>query len=1024
MSIAASLRLRSSLLAVGPLLLACALTACAPDPPGLGGAAGSAPAVTPGERCSGVDHPIEGCACASEGASAECGTVHTMEGTQAVCSMGHATCLPAGVWGACTSDRIEVRSTGGLHLSGLGAFGGCADPCSPWCSSATDKPPGLSVDGGLLAGDAGLTIAPSGAPPGTCTSLSMSPSAAPSSDLVVTSMTTPATLQFTSTLLPVGCNPLAPSPLWYTGAFDVATIGGTGLMSVVTPVAVTVSVGASLGSFTATGTSKITVNVKQNGASNPPPGGATFANFPPETGATPADGNMAILYPYDGTMLPLALPAPLLQWSNGGVAADGGVVVTLQYPPTGATIFSISELVSESTTSPVPLRAAKPRYTFPQANWFAFEQTVHRNRAALGDTGRILVRRRVGATTYHSQAIDVHFAPGQLKGKIYYNSYGTALVSNFGGAQQSAGGAFAGGNFGAATLVIPAGGTTPTVAAGANGASGCFVCHSASADGSTLVSAAQSGYTAYKWALPGTAPNAGVSLGTSALTFAGINPTATRAMSSSTTWGGDASSRLFNLSGALVPSNLPASLKGGFPTFATDGSAVAFAFRAGTVSPPLSATTKNADGKSLATMTFDGNATFGSFKVIATPASGLVAWPAFLPAGQGGIVYQVETRTSLDGGYGMTRHDAEASTYSGATGELWWASTGASPQPTRLHRANGYDAAGTTGALPTDPPNGHAGYGGPTGPAGAGFYEQNYNYEPSVLPTTIGGYSWVVFTSRRKYGNVATINPYASDPRYDNISIDPTPKKLWVAAVNSSPVAGFDPSWPAFYLPGQELIAGNSRAAFALNACAAPSATLTSANLCDTDLDCCGAPTTAACVIDPPPIGNPAVKHCVPVSASVCRAVGQSCATTSSCCNAAQGGVCANGVCADPPPYYVPVTYTRTFTSACPKDTLAQWSFFEWQSSTPSDSKIEFFAEVSSNGTTWAPSAPLKFATAQGASVVAPYWANGGQKLAAQLGASSGTILRVTFALKPSTDNSQAPTLTQWRQSVDCVPYK
>ena len=35
------------------------------------------------------------------------------------------------------------------------------------------------------------------------------------------------------------------------------------------------------------------------------------------------------------------------------------------------------------------------------------------------------------------------------------------------------------------------------------------------------------------------------------------------------------------------------------------------------------------------------------------------------------------------------------------------------------------------------------------GPAGNGFYEQRYNYEPTVLPQTIGGYSWVIFTSRR-----------------------------------------------------------------------------------------------------------------------------------------------------------------------------------------------------------------------------------------------------------------------------------
>ena len=30
------------------------------------------------------------------------------------------------------------------------------------------------------------------------------------------------------------------------------------------------------------------------------------------------------------------------------------------------------------------------------------------------------------------------------------------------------------------------------------------------------------------------------------------------------------------------------------------------------------------------------------------------------------------------------------------------------------------------------------------------------------------------------------------DPRYDDISIDPTPKKLWVAAISSAPTAWAD----------------------------------------------------------------------------------------------------------------------------------------------------------------------------------------------------------------------------------------
>ena len=36
------------------------------------------------------------------------------------------------------------------------------------------------------------------------------------------------------------------------------------------------------------------------------------------------------------------------------------------------------------------------------------------------------------------------------------------------------------------------------------------------------------------------------------------------------------------------------------------------------------------------------------------------------------------------------------------------------------------------------------------------YDDTTLNYEPTVLPVVAGGYAWVVFTSRRLYGNVAT----------------------------------------------------------------------------------------------------------------------------------------------------------------------------------------------------------------------------------------------------------------------------
>ena len=70
-------------------------------------------------------------------------------------------------------------------------------------------------------------------------------------------------------------------------------------------------------------------------------------------------------------------------------------------------------------------------------------------------------------------------APGVLKGTVYYQSYGTTLLTNsneFGVNGQL---------YGAATLAIKSGATDPVVIAGDN--THCRVCHSVSADGSTLI---------------------------------------------------------------------------------------------------------------------------------------------------------------------------------------------------------------------------------------------------------------------------------------------------------------------------------------------------------------------------------------------------------------------------------------------------------------------------------------------------------------------------------------------------------
>ena len=75
-----------------------------------------------------------------------------------------------------------------------------------------------------------------------------------------------------------------------------------------------------------------------------------------------------------------------------------------------------------------------------------------------------------------------HMAPGTLKGTVYYNSYGTSLVTNSG--QND----YDGKPFGAATLAIKPGATSrsSSPAPRVPTTTGCRVCHTVSANGRQL----------------------------------------------------------------------------------------------------------------------------------------------------------------------------------------------------------------------------------------------------------------------------------------------------------------------------------------------------------------------------------------------------------------------------------------------------------------------------------------------------------------------------------------------------------
>ena len=151
--------------------------------------------------------------------------------------------------------------------------------------------------------------------------------------------------------------------------------------------------------------------------------------------------------------------------------------------------------------------------------------------------------------------------------------------------------------------------------------------------------------------------------------------------------------------------------------------------------------------------------------------------------------------------------------------------------------------------------------------------ELNASVEPTFNPEPRGGYSWVVFTSMRQWGN----QPWPGGTPAGHVNAK---RRLWIAAVD--PVIGtVDPSHPAIYLEGQE-DTPNMRGFWALAACiATPAPGVTSAQ-CNNGFECCS--------------GFCQNQKCVDVTKVACSGVGGACSAGTDCCNS--GAVtCSANVC-------------------------------------------------------------------------------------------------------------------------------
>jgi hypothetical protein len=528
-------------------------------------------------------------------------------------------------------------------------------------------------------------------------------------------------------------------------------------------------------------------------------------------GKTPAQDPAltTLLYPYDKTVFALGLQSPQFMWAAPAIATD---VYRLHVEQAGYKL----DLYSSATT-PGAL-------SIPQDSW---------DRMTSSNTGDPMVVTLfrydgVAKTAYSSASVSFTIAPESLRGAIYY---WTTSAQNLGQ-----------GNI---TRIYPGVGAMPeTVVKGK-----CVGCHSVSADGSTMVVDVEDKATA-----PAVAPYTGYA-GTRAWASYDL-PAATTGMQT-TKYGADPALTpdgkyvVFGNGVAGVPGskNLSLAVTKTGAVVATSGLDDIVFGTPGTVAGPydLMMPSFSLDGKKLVAVEGGGNL----FENVIPNANRIVymdfdaSVPKFDPtlhevanitqftAGNQGFGYPAFTPDNEFVAYhtgtystGCNKLGCDATTPD--AGEIWLSPVGGGT-PIRLSTLN-------------DPP---------------AAKDKNAGREPMFCPVKRGGYSWMVFTSMRDWGN-ALVGENTNAKR-----------RLWVAAIDGD-VKSADPSHPAFYLEGQADTA-NMRAFWALAQCIQTPPPGETPKMCKANFECC----SGFCVEG----------VCVDKTTESCVGIGGDCTTAAQCCN-------------------------------------------------------------------------------------------------------------------------------------------
>jgi hypothetical protein len=574
---------------------------------------------------------------------------------------------------------------------------------------------------------------------------------------------------------------------------------------------------------------------------------------------------LSFLYPYDATIWPRGILAPLLQWQTTHVATAVYVHVTERdYEFRGYYAFSPSLTGAQLMRQPLDAQAWDQATLSNQGDPLHVEVVISASDGVIGPI-----------------AENWTIAPALLQGTVYYGSYNSGLNGTPGTVT-------------GAVLAIKPGDTSPTLAIPSLQGT-CHSCHEVSADGSTLFTndVANTGPSDYGYGDSYNLTGGGTLIKAYDQTdetagglqyndivgkyaYSGVYPDGTFVLANSNdNWHCyTGNSDLFSRDTLLaIPSTGFTDIvaQAVTPSFSPDGQHVAFNFWQAQQGADAGVSAGN--GASLAAMDFDCGAkagsvtcgappyTFSNLREIYRDSTRVAGWPAFTPDGNS-VVFQ-STITPSSGG-------SPLNTYENGTAELMIADARVPAKftPQRLCALNGFEADCKTSYLPVVPnhPN-----------------DTIYNYEPTVNPIASGGYYWVVFTTRRAYGNVAQGDPYETNT-YSPID-HPVTKKLWVAAIDENPAPGQDPSHPAFYLPGQELVAGDMKGYWVVEPCRPDG------SACTTGAQCCDG------FCREPPDGGGLV--CMPTAVG-CSNVYEKCTQAADCCGAPQGYTCTDGRCAEP----------------------------------------------------------------------------------------------------------------------------